>query len=115
MKGKCPSCGTGMFRILGQGLEFLETLIFKGRIKLPFFCLVLSCKFKGMFNKFFPVSFLLFSVGSLFAQFNPVFNNLVWADEFNGSGAIDDNKWFHQTLLPNGTSWWNGEQQQYTD
>ena len=68
-----------------------------------------------MFNKFFPVSFLLFSVGSLFAQFNPVFNNLVWADEFNGSGAVNDNKWFHQTLLPNGTSWWNGEQQHYTD
>jgi beta-glucanase (GH16 family) len=68
-----------------------------------------------MFNKFFPVLFLLFSVGSLFAQFNPVFNNLVWADEFNGSGAINDNKWFHQTLLPNGTSWWNGEQQHYTD
>jgi hypothetical protein len=48
---------------------------------------------------------MIFSVGSLFAKFNPVFNNLVWADEFNGSGAIDYNKWFHQKLLPNGTSW----------
>ena len=29
--------------------------------------------------------------------------------------AIDSNKWFHQTLLPNGSSWFNGEQQHYTD
>lgn len=29
--------------------------------------------------------------------------------------AIDSSKWFHQTLLPNGSSWYNGEQQHYTD
>lgn len=40
---------------------------------------------------------------------------LVWADEFNGSGALDTAKWFHQTLLPNGNSWFNGEIQHYTD
>jgi len=29
--------------------------------------------------------------------------------------AIDSNKWFHQTRLPNGNSWYNGEVQHYTD
>lgn len=43
------------------------------------------------------------------------FGNLVWSDEFNGSGAIDGTKWFHQTLLPNGWGWFNGELQHYTN
>ncbi|MCR9154577.1 MAG: glycoside hydrolase family 16 protein [Bacteroidetes bacterium] len=50
-----------------------------------------------------------------FANPAPVFNQLVWSDEFNGSGAIDTSKWFHQTILPNGSSWFNGEVQHYTD
>lgn len=29
--------------------------------------------------------------------------------------AIDSNQWFHQTRLPNGWSWYNGEQQHYTN
>jgi beta-glucanase (GH16 family) len=29
--------------------------------------------------------------------------------------AVDSNKWFHQTKLPNGNSWFNGEIQHYTD
>lgn len=40
---------------------------------------------------------------------------LVWSDEFDGTGAIDSDKWFHQTLLPNGNSWFNGELQHYTN
>ena len=40
---------------------------------------------------------------------------LVWSDEFDGNGAINSDKWHHQTLLPNGDSWWNGEIQHYTD
>ncbi len=40
---------------------------------------------------------------------------LVWNDEFDGNGAIDSVKWFHQTQLPNGTSWFNNELQHYTD
>lgn len=40
---------------------------------------------------------------------------LVWADEFSEDGAICSDNWFHQTKLPNGTSWWNGELQHYTD
>ena len=40
---------------------------------------------------------------------------LVWSDEFNGSGAIDTANWFHQTQLPNGESWYNNEIQHYTN
>ena len=41
--------------------------------------------------------------------------NLVWSDEFNGTGAVDNTKWFHQTQLPDGNSWYNGEVQHYTN
>ncbi|WP_350286450.1 glycoside hydrolase family 16 protein [uncultured Croceitalea sp.] len=44
-----------------------------------------------------------------------LFNTLVWADEFDGNGAIDTDKWFHQTQLPPGGSWWGGLIQHYTD
>ena len=43
------------------------------------------------------------------------FNKLIWSDEFDGSGAIDSEKWFHQTQLPPGGSWWGGLVQHYTD
>lgn len=43
------------------------------------------------------------------------FDQLVWSDEFNEAGAIDPEKWHHQTQLPNGVSWFNGEFQHYTD
>lgn len=43
------------------------------------------------------------------------FDRLVWSDEFDDSGAIDTSKWHHQTLLPNGDSWYNNEIQHYTD
>lgn len=43
------------------------------------------------------------------------YTDLVWADEFDVDGAIDSNNWFHQTILPNGVSWFNGELQHYTD
>lgn len=46
---------------------------------------------------------------------DPVFDVLVWSDEFDGEGAIDNSKWHHQTLLPNGSGWYNGEIQHYTD
>ena len=46
---------------------------------------------------------------------DPVYNRLVWSDDFNGSGAIDSEKWFHQTQLPNGDSWYNNEIQHYTN
>ena len=47
---------------------------------------------------------------------NPVFNTLVWSDEFNYSGTVDSNKWHHQIIpIINGTDWANGEQQHYTN
>lgn len=45
----------------------------------------------------------------------PVFEKLVWSDEFDTDGPIDTEKWFHQTRLPGGGSWYNGEIQHYTD
>lgn len=44
-----------------------------------------------------------------------LFTELVWSDEFDQDGAVDSAKWHHQTLLPNGVSWFNGELQHYTD
>ena len=41
--------------------------------------------------------------------------NLIWSDEFDTNGAIDNLKWHHQTQLPNGNSWYNNEIQHYTD
>lgn len=43
------------------------------------------------------------------------FNQLVWSDEFDVDGALDATKWHHQTQLPNGSSWFNGELQHYTN
>ena len=45
----------------------------------------------------------------------PTFNQLVWSDEFNANGAISNVNWFHQTQLPGSGSWFNGEQQHYTN
>ncbi len=45
----------------------------------------------------------------------PVFNNLVWSDDFEINGAVNSSKWFHQTQLPNGGSWYNDEVQHYTN
>lgn len=49
------------------------------------------------------------------AQIDVVYNNLVWSDEFNTNGALDSNKWFHQTQIPAGGSWYNNEVQHYTN
>jgi beta-glucanase (GH16 family) len=43
------------------------------------------------------------------------FNVLVWSDEFDVDGAINSTNWHHQTQLPVGGSWYNGEIQHYTD
>lgn len=49
------------------------------------------------------------------ASNDPVFDELVWFDEFDGTGPIEATKWFHQTQLPDGNSWYNGEIQHYTN
>lgn len=59
--------------------------------------------------------------GATFTPPNPidvVYTDLVWSDEFNTPGTnnpVDPTKWFHQTQLPAGGSWFNGEQQHYTN
>ena len=40
---------------------------------------------------------------------------LVWSDEFYYEGKLDSTKWHHQIIPPNGGSWWNGEEQHYTN
>ena len=58
---------------------------------------------------------LLFATQFGFAQVDVVYNNLVWSDEFDGTGAINATKWHHQTQIPAGGSWYNGELQHYTN
>jgi beta-glucanase (GH16 family) len=50
-----------------------------------------------------------------FVSTNPIYDLLVWSDDFDEEGPIDQSKWHHQTQLPNGYSWHNGEIQHYTD
>lgn len=57
---------------------------------------------------------LLSSLPAL-AQVDVVYNDLVWSDEFEYQGAVNPAKWFHQTKLPAGGSWYNNEVQHYTN
>jgi beta-glucanase (GH16 family) len=57
--------------------------------------------------------FLFVQIG--FAQVDVVYTNLVWSDEFDTNGAINPTKWHHQTQIPAGGSWYNGEVQHYTN
>jgi beta-glucanase (GH16 family) len=61
----------------------------------------------------FLVFFFMLRLAS--AQVDVTYNQLVWSDEFNQNGAIDPTKWHHQTQLPDGGSWYNGEVQHYTN
>ena len=40
---------------------------------------------------------------------------LVWHDEFDYDGKLDQDKWHHQIIPPNNGSWWNNEIQDYTN
>ncbi|NUO01231.1 MAG: family 16 glycosylhydrolase [Saprospiraceae bacterium] len=44
-----------------------------------------------------------------------IYDQLIWSDEFNTDGALDQAKWFHQTLFPISNSWYNDEIQHYTN
>ncbi|WP_309642091.1 family 16 glycosylhydrolase [Flavobacterium sp.] len=56
-----------------------------------------------------------FLVQFCYAQVDVVYNDLVWSDEFDTDGAVNTTNWFHQTQLPAGGSWFNGEVQHYTN
>ena len=60
------------------------------------------------------LSFFIISQSSI-AQVDVVYTDLVWSDEFDSNGAVNSTKWFHQTQLPAGGSWFNGEVQHYTN
>ncbi|WP_396183642.1 family 16 glycosylhydrolase [Flavobacterium sp.] len=60
------------------------------------------------------LSFFIISQSSI-AQVDVVYTDLVWSDEFDNNGAVNSTKWFHQTQLPAGGSWFNGEVQHYTN
>lgn len=59
--------------------------------------------------------FIFMTSQSSKSQVDVVYNDLVWSDEFETNGAINSSKWHHQTQLPNGGSWFNGEVQHYTN
>ena len=40
---------------------------------------------------------------------------LVWHDEFDYDGQLDQDKWHQQIIPPNNGSWWNNEVQHYTN
>lgn len=45
-----------------------------------------------------------------------VYEELVWEDNFDVAGSLDDEKWHHQTqVIVPGVGWANGEEQHYTD
>lgn len=67
-----------------------------------------------MLKKLHHIVLFLFSTLYL-AQVDVVYNDLVWSDEFSTNGAVDNVKWFHQTQLPVAGSWYNNEQQHYTN
>ena len=56
-----------------------------------------------------------FIVQLAYAQVDVNYNQLVWSDEFDYNGAIDPTKWHHQTQIPAGGNWYNGEVQHYTN
>jgi len=44
-----------------------------------------------------------------------MYTDLVWSDEFDVDGPVDDTKWHHQTIGIDNGGWANGELQHYTD
>ncbi len=69
--------------------------------------------FKYTFSKISFAFFLFLNFS--YAQVDVVYSDLVWSDEFDINGAVNATKWHHQTQIPNGGNWHNGEQQHYTN
>ena len=67
-------------------------------------------------NTLFQILLTLFLATQFgFSQVDVVYSNLVWSDEFDTNGAVNATKWYHQTQLPAGGSWFNNEVQHYTN
>lgn len=69
-------------------------------------------------NKFISLKlfFLVIFFGNYtYSQVDVVYSDLVWSDEFDINGAVNSSKWHHQTQIPAGGSWFNGEVQHYTN
>lgn len=49
------------------------------------------------------------------SQVDVGYNDLVWSDEFENNGVLNASKWHHQTQIPSGGNWYNGEEQHYTN
>ncbi len=68
-----------------------------------------------MKNNLTYILFFLLFLNVASAQVDIVYSNLVWSDEFDTNGAINANKWHHQTQIPAGGNWYNNEVQHYTN
>ena len=84
--------------------------------KLFFYCLALLGPLLFL-SQIFPVDTTVNAVPRKIENdtLKSQFNTLIWADEFEGDGALDKGKWFLQTKLPPGGSWWGGLIQHYTN
>ncbi len=66
-------------------------------------------------NTCLPVFIFLLLAQYCFSQVDVVYSDLVWSDEFDTDGPVNAANWYHQTQLPAGGSWFNGELQHYTN
>lgn len=67
-------------------------------------------------NNRFQLLLMVFLIAQFgYSQVDVVYSDLVWSDEFDTNGAINAAKWFQQTQLPAGGSWFNSEVQHYTN
>lgn len=66
-------------------------------------------------NRFHSILVLFLIAQFSYSQVDVVYNDLVWSDEFDTNGPVNANKWFQQTQLPAGGSWYNSEVQHYTN
>lgn len=101
---------TGVFSQINwsQGSHYLKAEFYTG----PFSCEWLRIPF----GENGPLSQIISSCsGTMVIGPCSNFNTLVWSDEFNTNGTVDNSKWHHQTQLPIGNTWYNGEVQHYTN
>jgi len=70
------------------------------------FCLVIFFLF---------ISFLTTGCKQSKSESDSYYTTLVWSDEFDRNGAINSEKWFHQTELPAGGDWYGGLINHYTN